>query len=142
MEKKDTFYFSKTPYAELHLHFGGAISPRMIWHKVTVDDRSTELTDRFEDFFAFQSFFDQKRGSLDEYLEMHKLVEPLQTLGLLEYFIHRLMRGAYEFENLSYIEIRHCPYGRTDKSKDEKTRIAEMRIIVLKMDEYIKELKN
>ncbi|MDI9857963.1 amidohydrolase family protein [Flectobacillus roseus] len=135
---KDIFYFSKTPYAELHLHFGGAISPRMIWHKVTIDDCSDELISQFGDFYSFQHFFDEKRDSLDEYLKMHKLVEPLQTLDRLEYFINRLMRGAYEFENLSYIEIRHCPYSRTNKLKDEKERIAEMRIIVLKIDEYIK----
>ena len=134
---KDIFYFSKKPYAELHLHFGGSISPRMIWHKVTLDDNSKELSDQFEDFYAFQNFFDQKRINLDDYLKMHKLVEPLQTLDRLEYFIHRLMKGAYEFENLSYIEIRHCPYGRTDKTKNEKERISEMRVIVLKMDEYI-----
>jgi adenosine deaminase len=137
MKKKDTFYFSKTPYAELHLHFGGSVSPRMIWHKVTIDDKSEELKEQFKDFSGFQSFFDEKRDNLDDYLKMHRLVEPLQTLDRLEYFIHRLMRGAYEFENLSYMEIRHCPYSRTNKKKDEKERIAEMRIIVLKMDEYI-----
>ncbi|MEL1245358.1 hypothetical protein AAEO56_13865 [Flavobacterium sp. DGU11] len=138
MKEKDTFHFSKTPYAELHLHFGGSISPRMIWHKVTVDDKSDELKKEFKDFYSFQNFFDQKRNNLDDYLKMHKLVEPLQKLDRLEYFIQRLMRGAYEFENLSYIEIRHCPYGRTNKLKEEKERIAEMRVIVLKMDEYIK----
>ncbi len=143
MKKKDIFNYSKTPYAELHLHFGGAILPRILWHKFQKDHKSENDNiivpiGPHQSFDDFQAFFDKPKNNLEEYLEMHKLVEPIQTLKRLDYFINRLMRGAFEFENLSYMEIRHCPYGRTDKTKSQNQRIDQMREIVIKMDRAMK----
>jgi adenosine deaminase len=135
---KDKFYFSKTPFAELHLHLGGSINPRVLWHKITKDDKSDEITTHYKDFYSFQKFFTDKKENLDEYLKMHTFVEPLQKIDRLEYFLSKLIRGAYIFENLSYIELRHCPYSRTDKTKSEKERIGQMKKIVERIDDVIK----
>ena len=48
----------------------------------------------------------------------------------LPYFIYRLLRGAYIFENLAYLELRYTPYLRTDESKSESERIEQMANIV------------
>ncbi|MDI1256948.1 MAG: hypothetical protein PSV16_12700 [Flavobacterium sp.] len=147
MMKKETFKYSKTPYAELHLHLGGAILPRILWHKFQLDHKSdndsvTLPIGPYQSFNEFQAFFDSPKNNLEEYLEMHKLVEPIQTYKRLDYFINRLMRGAFEFENLSYMEIRHCPYGRTDKNKSQNQRIDQMREIVLEIDRAMKYYSN
>jgi adenosine deaminase len=42
-------------------------------------------------------------NTLAEYLELHTLVESVQTEEALPYFIYRLIRGAYIFENLAYL---------------------------------------
>jgi adenosine deaminase len=130
--------YTRTPYAELHLHFGGAISPRILWNRVVKEEKSKELKKRFHDFNKLQHFFERKKSSLEEYIKIHKLIEPLQQYNRIEYFMNRLIRGACEFESLSYMELRYCPYGRTSPGKEEPERIAEMRAIVLKIDECIK----
>jgi adenosine deaminase len=63
-------------------------------------------------------------------LELHTLVESCQTLQTLPYFIYRLIRGAYIFENLAYLEIRYTPYLRTDAELSESQRIEQMAEIV------------
>ena len=140
---KHTFRYSKTPYAELHLHFGGALMPRVLWHQVHEVEHSDELiTAGFKNYNEFESFFLKKeRKSLEEYLQMHDVVEPIQTMNRLDYFVKRLMRGAFEFENLSYIEIRYCPYSRT-VGKDEKEKIKQMRDVVLTMQHAFERYSN
>jgi adenosine deaminase len=60
----------------------------------------------------------------------------------LPYFIYRLIRGAYIFENLAYLELRYTPYYRTDEHLNQTERIEQMRSIVeivgqaSKMSEY------
>lgn len=144
IKTKETLYFSKTPYAELHLHLGGAIKPRMLWHKVQKDHKTLmgpKAPDKpigdYHTYKEFQAFFDVEKENLAEYLKMHKLVEPIQNIDTLEYFINRLMRGAFEFENLSYIELRHCPWGRTSEHKTFTERVAEMKTIVEDMHKYM-----
>lgn len=70
------------------------------------------------------------RNSLDEYLELHTLVERCQTLESLPYFIYRLIRGAYTFENLAYLELRYTPYLRTPENLPQSQRIDLMTEIV------------
>jgi adenosine deaminase len=53
-------------------------------------------------------------------LEAHKVVEPIQTLDALPYFISRMLRGAYVFEQISYLELRYNPYFRLPKDLPEK----------------------
>jgi adenosine deaminase len=70
------------------------------------------------DFLSIQSlrsFTRDPRNTLDEYLELHTLVESVQTADTLPYFIYRLIRGAYIFENLAYLELRYTPYLRTSE---------------------------
>ena len=60
----------------------------------------------------------------------------------MPYFIYRLIRGAYIFENLAYLELRYTPYYRTDEHLNQTERIEQMRSIVeivgqaSKMSEY------
>ena len=63
----------------------------------------------FENYPAFEQFYTQPRNTLAEYLELHTLVESVQTHEALPYFIYRLIRGAYIFENLAYLELRYTP---------------------------------
>jgi adenosine deaminase len=90
----------------------------------------SELADRFPDYTDFETFYTRPRNTLDEYLELHTLVESVQTADALPYFIRRLVRGAYTFENLAYLELRYTPYLRTDHECSEGERIAQMRSIV------------
>jgi adenosine deaminase len=135
---KGAFQLSKTLYADLHLHLGGAIQPRILWHHIEEALQTDELSQGsfpgyptgFPGYPEFEAFFKKERKSLEEYLEMFDVVEPIQTLDRLDYFVKRLMRGAYEFENLTYIELRYCPYSRT-VGPDERSRIKQMRDVVL-----------
>ena len=147
MEKRGNSHISENSYAELHLHLGGAITPRMLWHthqtengileagaKAKIVPINSHLKDgttvTFKTYEQFQRFFYKNKRNLSEYLDMHHVVEPLQKKSKLAYYASRLMRAAYEFENLSYIEIRHTPWGRTDKTKTDEERVEEMREIV------------
>jgi adenosine deaminase len=115
-------------YAELHRHLGGSIVPRILWryfHK-----KQGDLAERFPLYEEFEDFYTRPRNTLDEYLELHTLVESTQTIDSLSYFIYRLIRGAYIFENLAYLELRYTPYLRTDDRLSQSDRIDKMAEIV------------
>jgi adenosine deaminase len=115
-------------YAELHRHLGGAIVPRILWryfHRHLGD-----LADRFPQYPEFEEFYTRPRHTLDEYLELHTLVENTQTIESLPYFIYRLIRGVYIFESLAYLELRYTPYLRTDDTLAQSDRIDQMSEIV------------
>jgi adenosine deaminase len=129
----------KILFADLHLHLGGAINPRILWHRVIEIERNHDLLDKFKDYEAFESFFTKKKRGLQGYLKMFDVTEPLQnTPERLKYYIKRLMRGVFVFENLSYLELRYCPFSRTRGSSEEE-RIGQMRGIIELIDETVKE---
>jgi adenosine deaminase len=111
-------------YAELHRHLGGSVVPRILWRYF--QRNSLHLGDRFPDYADFETFYTRPRNTLDEYLELHTLVESVQTAEALPYFIYRLMRGAYIFENLAYLELRYTPYLRTPEHLSQSERIDAM----------------
>ncbi len=115
-------------YAELHRHLGGSVVPRILWRYF--QRHSTDLVERFSDYPEFEDFYTRPRNTLDEYLELHTLVESVQTVQTLPYFIYRLIRGAYIFENLAYLELRYTPYLRTPEHLSQSERIDLMAEIV------------
>lgn len=115
-------------YAELHRHLGGSVVPRVLWRYF--QRNHTDLAQRFDYYEAFEDFYTRPRNTLDEYLELHTLVEKVQTEETLPYFIYRLMRGAYVFENLAYLELRYTPYLRTPEHLSQSERIDAMAQIV------------
>jgi adenosine deaminase len=115
-------------YAELHRHLGGSVVPRVLWRYF--ERNRTDLAQPFADYDQFETFFTRPRNTLDEYLELHTLVEKVQTEDSLPYFIYRLMRGAYVFENLAYLELRYTPYLRTPSDLTQNERIDRMAEIV------------
>jgi adenosine deaminase len=115
-------------YAELHRHLGGSVFPRILWGYL--QKSANPLVAQFADYAAFEDFYTRPRNSLEEYLELHKLVEQVQTAKTLPYFVYRLLRGAYVFENLAYLELRYTPYLRTDGQLSESERIDQMATIV------------
>ena len=117
-----------TLYAELHRHLGGSVVPRVLWRYF--QRHSSELSQRFPEYPEFEQFYTRPRSTLDEYLELHTLVESVQTVETLPYFIYRLIRGAYIFENLAYLELRYTPYLRTPDHLGQSERIDQMAEIV------------
>jgi adenosine deaminase len=115
-------------YAELHRHLGGSVVPRIFWRYC--QRHNEELIARFSQYSDFEEFFTRPRNTLDEYLELHTLVEKVQTEDTLPYFIYRLIRGAYIFENLAYLELRYTPYLRTSEALSQSDRIDQMQAIV------------
>lgn len=117
-------------YAELHLHLGGAILPNILYAHMQRDRH--RLLARYPSFERFERFFTRRRSSLSDYLKMHTLVESLQRPAdpNLYYYLVRLVRGAYLFDNLAYMELRHTPFNRTDPALPESARIDQMRSIV------------
>lgn len=115
-------------YADLHRHLGGSVVPRILWRYFQRHDEN--LAQKFPFYPEFEDFYTRERNTLEEYLELHTLVESVQNIDTLAYFVYRLMRGAYIFENLAYLEIRYTPYLRTSPDKSESVRIAQMRDIV------------
>lgn len=115
-------------YADLHRHLGGSVVPRILWRYF--QRHHDELAQKFPQYSQFEDFYTRERNSLDEYLELHTLVESVQTAQTLPYFIYRLIRGAYIFENLAYLELRYTPYYRTDHHLSESERIEQMTDIV------------
>ena len=115
-------------YAELHRHLGGSVVPRVLWRYF--QRHNTELISRFGEYAEFEDFYTRPRNTLDEYLELHTLVESVQTVETLPYFIYRLLRGAYIFENLAYLELRYTPYLRTPEHLSQEERIDKMAEIV------------
>ena len=117
-----------TLYAELHRHLGGSVVPRILWRYF--DRNHADIHQRFSNYEAFEEFYTRPRNTLDEYLELHTLVESVQTAEALPYFIYRLMRGAYIFENLAYLELRYTPFLRTPEHLSQSDRIDAMTEIV------------
>jgi len=117
-----------TLYAELHRHLGGSVVPRILWRYFQRQD--ADLAHRFPEYPEFEEFYTRSRNTLDEYLELHTLVESVQTAVTLPYFIYRLIRGAYIFENLAYLELRYTPYLRTSEELSQPQRIEQMGEIV------------
>lgn len=115
-------------YAELHRHLGGSVVPRVLWRYL--QRNQAELIQQFPDYLQFEDFYTRPRNTLDEYLELHTLVESVQTAEALPYFIYRLIRGAYIFENLAYLELRYTPYLRTPSELSQAQRIDAMTEIV------------
>ena len=115
-------------YADLHRHLGGSVVPRILWRYFKRHNQ--EMAQQFPQYPAFEEFYTRKRSTLDEYLELHTLVESVQTEETLPYFIYRLIRGAYIFENLAYLELRYTPYLRTPEHLDQTQRIECMAKIV------------
>lgn len=115
-------------HAELHRHLGGSVVPRILWRYF--HRNHTDLAQRFPEYSDFEVFYTHPRETLDEYLELHTLVEGVQTLETLSYFVYRLIRGAYIFENLAYLELRYTPYLRTEKHLTQSERIDQMAKIV------------
>jgi adenosine deaminase len=115
-------------YADLHRHLGGSVVPRILWRYFKRHD--LEMARLFPEYPEFEKFYTRKRNTLDEYLELHTLVEKVQTEQTLPYFIYRLIRGAYIFENLAYLELRYTPYLRTPDHLNQSKRIDNMRNIV------------
>ncbi|WP_071517934.1 adenosine deaminase [Geitlerinema sp. PCC 9228] len=115
-------------HAELHRHLGGSVVPRILWRYFQRHNR--ELAQRFPEYNSFEQFYTRPRKTLDEYLELHTLVEKVQTEQSLPYFIYRLIRGAYVFENLAYLELRYTPYLRTPEDLSQNQRIDRMAKIV------------
>src|SRR6266700_3151044 len=111
-------------HAELHRHLGGSVVPRIFWrYLVRTGHRLADAYPVYEDFEAFVT---RPRSSLTEYLELHTMVEEVQRLDTLEYFVSKLVRGAYVFESICYLELRHTPYYRTDPELSEEHRISQM----------------
>ncbi|MFW6358076.1 MAG: adenosine deaminase [Chroococcales cyanobacterium] len=115
-------------YADLHRHLGGSVVPRVLWRYF--QRHNNEMTQRFPEYPAFEEFYTRSRNTLEEYLELHTLVESVQTPETLPYFIYRLIRGAYIFENLAYLELRYTPYLRTSEELTQSQRIEQMSEIV------------
>lgn len=117
-------------YAELHLHLGGAILPHILYVRLQRDNHP--LLKRFPTAQKFERFFSRQRNGLAEYLKMHALVEEIQQPAdpTLYYFVTKLVRGAFLFENLAYMELRHTPYNRTDAHLPQSQRISQMRGVV------------
>ena len=115
-------------YAELHRHLGGSVVPRILWRYLK--RTGSPLANSYPEYSQFEAFYTRPRNTLDEYLELHSLVEGVQTVDTLPYFIFRLLRGAYVFEDLAYLEIRYTPYLRTDPSLDEPDRLRQMHQVI------------
>jgi adenosine deaminase len=127
-------------YAELHLHLGGAILPRVLWsylQRERTEDPdgdfaqdSQGLVDEFGEYALFERFLTRDCSSLTEYLEAHKRVEPLQKVESLPYYVYRLLRGAAVFENIAYMELRYNPYFRIPKDTPREQVRARMEEVV------------
>ncbi len=116
-------------FSELHLHLGGAILPHILYSYL-LRQQGHELLRRFPTHERFEAFFAKKHRSLEAYLQTHTLVERIQRLHSLRYFIQRLVRGAVLFDNLAYVELRYTPFYRTDDHLDESQRIRQMAEVV------------
>ncbi len=115
-------------HAELHRHLGGAVVPRIFWRFLV--RHGHPLAERFPTYEDCEAFFTRPRASLEEYLELHTVVEQVQRPETLAYFVSKLVRGAYVFEGVCYLELRHTPYYRTDPERSGGERVAQMREVV------------
>jgi adenosine deaminase len=127
-------------YAELHLHLGGAVLPRILYtflQRARQDRSRPEMAGiaggylrRFSTYERFERRLMRPCDTLNKYLEKHKLVEPLQRIESLPYFVNRMLRGAYVFENVSYLELRYNPYFRLPKGTPDKEVRPQLEAIV------------
>lgn len=127
-------------YADLHRHVGGSVHPKVLYGYLTdgpdVGATPAErqviqgLLQRFPTYAALKAHFANRKATLVDYLELHKLVEPLQTPATMGYFLYRIVRGARVFEQTSLLEMRFTPYLRTDPALAMRTRIAAMDAVV------------
>jgi adenosine deaminase len=115
-------------YAELHRHLGGAVVPRIFWR--FLHRHNHPLAAHYPDYESFERFVTRPRATLTEFLELHTMVEQVQTLENLPYFISKLVRGAYVFEGILYMELRYTPFYRTDPALSEAERLLQMREVV------------
>jgi adenosine deaminase len=115
-------------HAELHRHLGGSVVPRIFWRYLIRHDHP--LAAEYPTYESFEAFITRPRASLTEYLELHTLVEQVQRLDTLPYFVSKLVRGAYVFESICYLELRHTPFYRTDPKLDTPQRVTQMREVV------------
>ncbi|HEY3330033.1 MAG TPA: hypothetical protein VGK19_08440 [Capsulimonadaceae bacterium] len=115
-------------YAELHRHLGGSIVPRVFWRYLVRTGHP--LADQYPDYDDFEAFYTRPRASLEEYLELHSVVESVQTIETIPYFVTKLIRGAYVFEGVCYLELRYTPFYRTTHGRSQQWRVAQMRDIV------------
>jgi adenosine deaminase len=115
-------------HADLHRHLGGSIVPRIFWR--FLQRTNHPLSHIYRDYESFEEFITYPRSSLTEFLELHTLVEQVQRIDTLDYFVSKLVRGAFVFEGILYLELRYSPYYRTDTNLSERDRILQMREIV------------
>ena len=115
-------------YAELHRHLGGSVVPRVLWRYF--ERNRPDISDQFDSYGDFELFYTQPKDTLEDYLKLHTLVESVQTKEALPYFIYRLIRGAYIFENLAYLELRYTPFYRTSDRLSHSERIDEMAEVI------------
>lgn len=112
--------------AELHLHLGGAILPRILYEKLRKDG-DKEILRKYGSYSNFEDdIYEREIESLDDYLMLHTMAESIQRMDRLNYFVRRLLRGAYWFEGICYLELRYTPYFRTDEKNSENVRIRKM----------------
>jgi adenosine deaminase len=93
-------------------------------------DAITHLLGRFPDYHSLRSYLTARHPTLEDYLQLHSFVEPLQTPAAMAYFLYRIARGARIFEHTSLLELRFCPYLRTDPRLDAEARMAQMEPVV------------
>ncbi|HLK60585.1 MAG TPA: adenosine deaminase, partial [Chthonomonadaceae bacterium] len=115
-------------HAELHRHLGGAVVPRIFWRYLQRNGHP--LAQEYPDYETFEAYVTYPRATLTEFLELHTMVEGVQQLETLPYFVSKLVRGAFVFEGILYLELRYTPYYRTAPHLSEAERIAQMREIV------------
>ncbi|MCC6446726.1 MAG: adenosine deaminase [Armatimonadetes bacterium] len=115
-------------HAELHRHLGGAIVPRIFWRFLIRHNHP--LAKQYPDYEDFEAFYTRPHTSLTDYLDLHTLVESVQNRQTLPYFVSKLVRGAYIFESITYLELRHTPFYRTDPSLDIPARLGRMQEVV------------
>jgi adenosine deaminase len=115
-------------HAELHRHLGGAVVPRVFWR--FLHRQGHPLADRYPEYEEFEAFVTRPRASLTEFLELHTMVEAVQRIDNLPYFVSKLVRGAHVFEGILYLELRYTPYYRTEARLSQFDRIAQMHEVV------------
>ena len=116
-------------HAELHRHLGGAIVPRIFWRYL--QRHAHPISRLYSDYESFEEFVTAPRSTLTEFLELHTMVEGVQRLDNLDYFVSKLVRGAHVFEGILYLELRYTPYYRTEVELTETARIARMTDVAL-----------
>lgn len=128
-------------YADLHRHLGGAVHPKVLFGYLVHDgpdigrtaaerDAIRRILEKFPTYPDLKRHFATRRPTLEDYLELHKLVEPLQTPGAMAYFLYRIVRGSRVFESTSLLELRLSPFLRTDPGREHAERLRQMEAVV------------